>query len=179
MEPTFDILDVTIKLTKIPFWAHGIAFARYKFPWITWIFFVLSLQSNRTHLWEEVMVFFFASKLTLIDQIPQELKVNSSSRKIVFVINQEAHCYNHVEMLSPYWGGLMWGEGGRENNNRNQILYHCWAVIKNRNRPPVVIRATLRLSEHRNVIKFLPWKGYLLHIQLCKKEIAYQKLNTF
>jgi hypothetical protein len=64
------------------------------------------------------MVFFFASKLTLIDQIPQELKVNSSSRKIVFVINQEAHCYSHVEMLSPYGGGLMWREGGERKQQQ-------------------------------------------------------------
>jgi hypothetical protein len=50
----------------------------------------------------------------LIDQTPQELKVNSSRLKIVFVINQEAHCYNHVEMLSPYGGGLTWGEGEKQ-----------------------------------------------------------------
>ncbi len=68
VEPTFDILDVTMKLTKIPFRAHGIAFARYKFPWITWIFFVLLLQSNRTHLWKEVMFFFFFCIKTNFDR---------------------------------------------------------------------------------------------------------------
>jgi hypothetical protein len=90
-------------------------------------------------------MFFFASKLTLIDQIPQELKVNSSSHKIVFVINQEAHCYNHVEMLSLYGGGLMRGEG--EKQQQKPDIVPLLGGYQKHEQTPVVIRATQKIKE--------------------------------